>query len=379
LEGRKKILVAPMNWGLGHAARCVPIIRELLSGNVEVVIAADGKALQLLRIEFPELKWIRLPGYNIKYWWEGSATFQILLQLPKIILSFYRERKWLKQFIKEEKINAVISDNRYGLYSEKILCVFITHQICIQLPAAFKGMETSFYRLNKKLIERFDQSWIPDFEGEKNLSGNLSHQFPLPENALFIGPLSRFTYSGSTVPTVPPVKRDLLIVISGPENQRTKFEKLLTEQAKKLALKVLMVRGIPEAVGMDTNRGHNHHEKVTSNFSKVDFLNAEELNHAFLSSKIILARSGYSTIMDLAATRSKAILIPTPGQTEQEYLAQYLLREKICYSEKQNEFDLKRALERVKDFAGFENNFVKIIFANNTQNYFGRFLSHDKV
>jgi len=330
-----------MNWGLGHAARCVPIIRELLLRNAEVMIAADGRALQLLQKEFPELKWIRLPGYNIKYWWEGSATLQILLQLPKIIFSFYHERKWLKRFIESEKIDAVISDNRYGLYSEKIPCVFITHQICIQLPRGFKWMEKFFYRRNLNFIERFDECWIPDFEGEKNLSGNLSHKFPLPANANFIGPLSRFTGTRGT--TVPPIEWDLLIVISGPENQRTKFEKLLTEQAKKLSLKILMVRGIPDAIGEEPNQGHN---KVSENFSTVDFMNAEELNRAFLSSKIIVARSGYSTIMDLAATRSRAILIPTSGQTEQEYLAFKFEREKIFFSQSQKEFNLQEALDR---------------------------------
>ncbi|HYV93873.1 MAG TPA: glycosyltransferase [Chitinophagales bacterium] len=341
-----------MNWGLGHAARCVPVIRELLLRNAEVIIAADGRALQLLRNEFPELKWFQLPGYNIKYWWNGGAVFQILLQLPKIILSFYRERKWLKQFIEEEEIDAVISDNRYGLYSEKIRSIFITHQICIQLPKGFKWMEKFFYRLNKKLIERFDECWIPDFEGEKNLSGNLSHQFSHPANSIFIGSLSRFSHRDNTirekigiVTTTPPPERDLLIVISGPENQRTKFEELLTQQAKKSSLKILMVRGIPES---------NHHEKVTGNFSKIDFLNAEELNHAFLSSKIIVARSGYSTIMDLAATNSKAILTPTPGQTEQEYLSEHLMTQNIFYSEKQSQLSLKSAIEKAEGCNGIQ-------------------------
>ena len=355
-----------MNWGLGHASRCVPVIRELLSGNTEVIIAADGRALELLRKEFPELKWIRHPGYNIKYWWEGSATLQILLQLPKLVSSFYRERKWLKRFIEQEKIDAVISDNRYGLYSEKIPCIFITHQICIQLPKGFKWMEKFFYRRNLKFIERFDECWIPDFEGEKNLSGNLSHKFPPPANARFIGPLSRFTSTDSTDRTLPPVERDLLIVISGPENQRTKFERIMTEQGKKFSLKILLVRGIPDAVGEDTNRGHNRRQnKVKENFSTIDFMNAEELNRAFLSSRIIVARSGYSTIMDLAATRSRAILIPTPGQTEQEYLANYLTKKGIYSSESQKEFEIVRAFAKVESFTGFKTELFESLLKEN--------------
>ncbi|MCY7409757.1 MAG: hypothetical protein LH473_05750 [Chitinophagales bacterium] len=332
-----------MNWGLGHASRCVPLIRELLLHNIEVVIAADGRALQLLRNEFPQLKWFQLGGYDINYSGSGGAVFQILVQLPKFFLSFFSERKWLNEFIAKEKIDIVISDNRYGLYNRKIFSVFIAHQICIQLPIGFKWMEGFLYRINKNFISRFNECWMPDVADEKNLSGNLAHQFPIPPNTFFIGPLSRFKF-------LEKVKHyDLLMVISGPETQRTEFEELLTEQAKKLPLKILMVRGIPES---------NHREQVTENFLKVDFMNAEELNHAFLSSKIIVARSGYSTVMDLVATKSRAILIPTPGQTEQEYLAEYLQSQNIFYSQKQNSLNLIKAIEKAK---GFNNINVEVI------------------
>ncbi len=337
-----------MNWGLGHASRCVPLIRELLLHNVEVVIAADGRVLHLLRNEFPQLKWFQLGGYDIKYSGNGKAVFQILLQLPKIISSFFSERKWLNEFITKEKIDIVISDNRYGLYNRKIFSVFITHQICIQLPFGFKWMEKFLYRINKKFIARFDDCWIPDVADEKNLSGNLAHQFPIPTNTFFIGPLSRFKFRETEK------HYDLLIVISGPETQRTEFEALLTEQAKKLPLKILMVRGIPES---------NHREQVTGNFLKVDFMNAEELNDAFLSSKIIVARSGYSTVMDMVATKSRAILIPTPGQTEQEYLAEYLQSQNIFYSEKQSEFNLETAIVQAEKCSGAATGFVKISLA----------------
>lgn len=340
MQNRKKILVAPLNWGLGHASRCVPVIHELIAQDAEVLIAADGGALQLIRKEFPQLKWFKLEGYSIRYWWNLNAVFQIVLQLPGLFLTFYNERKWLKRFIEKENIDAIISDNRYGLFSGKIDSVLITHQTCIQLPNAFRWMEKYFYRLNKKIIGRFSECWIPDDNDPgKSLSGNLSHQFPLPQNACFIGSLSRFHYGKKSK------QYDLLIVISGPENQRTKFEELITQQAVCLDLKIQMVRGIPES---------NKRVFVKSNFLKIDYMTAKELNLAFLSSEIIIARSGYSTIMDLAATGSKAVLIPTRGQTEQEYLAEFLIKKKICYSESQKQFDLVRSLKRAEAYTGFK-------------------------
>jgi len=186
------------------------------------------------------------------------------------------------------------------------------------------------------MIEHFDECWIPDFAGEKNLAGKLSHRVSNPANVIFIGPLSRFSWEKTII------ERNVLIVISGPENQRTKLEEQLTAQSIKSEWNILMVRGIPEG---------NRVEQLTPNFSKVDHLNAEQLNHAFLSSEIIITQSGYSTIMDLATTHSRAILIPTPGQTEQEYLAMKLKKEKIFYSQSQKKFNLGEALDEAKKYA----------------------------
>lgn len=189
----KKILIAPLNWGLGHAARVIPIIRELLNLEAEVLMAADGRALEFLRKEFPQLNWIRLPGYDIRYQEKGSLTLQLLRQLPKIMVSFFAEQRQLEKIIQEERIDVVISDNRYGLFSKKIPCVFITHQTGIIVPKPFKWTEKIINRINHILISKFDACWIPDFEGENNLSGDLSHKYSKPPNAIFMGPLSRFS------------------------------------------------------------------------------------------------------------------------------------------------------------------------------------------
>ncbi|MEP7128904.1 MAG: glycosyltransferase [Chitinophagales bacterium] len=342
-----KILIAPLNWGLGHAARCIPIIKELKNLGAEVIIAADGRALELLQKEFPELKCIRLPGYEIRYHEKGSLTLKLLLQLPRLIASVIKEHKQLKKIITVEKIDAVISDNRYGLYSKKIKSVFITHQTGIKLPKYIAWLEAFVNSINHYFISKFDACWIPDFEGTDNLSGELSHNYSLPKNAIFIGPLSRFTYREEKK------KYDLLILLSGPEPQRTLLEKLLIKQLFQTEneliprrpdqkLKVFLVRGIAE--------GSNQPINISENFTRVDYLLTEELNNAILSSDVIISRPGYTTIMDLAILGSKAIFIPTPGQTEQEYLADYFKRRGIYYSEGQQEFNIKRAMEQIKNY-----------------------------
>lgn len=344
-----KILVAPLNWGLGHATRCIPVIRAVQQAGAEVIIGADGKPFDLLHKEFPELRCIRLQGATIHYPKNGNLLFSLLVQLPKLLISVWKEHRALQRLIEAEKIVGVISDNRYGLHSRRIKSIFITHQVGIKLPAALRWLEPLLYQINRKLIEQFDSCWIPDYEHSNNLSGELSHKFSLPRNAVFVGPLSRFTFFETEK------KYDLLFLLSGPEPQRTLLENLLMRQVKEITdrhstdevvspMKVLLIRGLPEGSPELIDAG--------SNITQADYLLSNALNMAMLSTVTIICRPGYSSVMDLAILKSKAILIPTPGQTEQEYLAQRLMQLGIYYSECQKDFDLKRALKNAACFTG---------------------------
>lgn len=334
----KKILVAPLNWGLGHATRCIPIIRSLLELEASVVIGADGRPLQLLKNEFPNLQFIELPGLDISY--EGNITAGMIRQLPDVAAVTVKEHNALSRYIDDLKIDAVISDNRFGLFSSTIPCVYLTHQIRIMMPGVLNWAQTPVSTIQRALINRYSECWIPDFEGTENLSAGLAHDIPLPRHTHYIGPLSRFQKFSNV-----PKKYDLVVVLSGPEPQRTIMEKAVQSQLNSKSLKTLIVRGVP---------GRNAEQVVDGTTTIVSHLNSEELNRAILASDIVLSRPGYSTIMDLAALGSRAIFIPTPGQTEQEYLAKEYLRRKIFYSEQQSAFELTRALEASKDFKGFD-------------------------
>jgi uncharacterized protein (TIGR00661 family) len=332
---RPRILVAPLDWGLGHATRCIPVINELIKHHCEVVIAADKASFFLLKKEFPTIVFLRINGYKIQYSRNKKwLSFKLLVQFPKIIFSIWKENAWLKKVIDEYQIDAVISDNRFGVYNKRIPCVYITHQLHIKTGNKFS--EKIARKIHGHFIKKYSYCWVPDFK-ENGLAGELSHQENIPSNVLYIGPLSRF----EKIHDVPKIY-NLLISLSGPEPQRTIFEKMILTQLKTFMKKVLLVRGLPE-----------ENKKLQTDLKStviVNHLSAKELNIAFQQSEMIISRSGYSTIMDLVKLSKNAILVPTPGQTEQEYLSDYLMERKYFYSVQQNNFSLETTIGQASSF-----------------------------
>ena len=333
---KARVLVAPLDWGLGHATRCIPIICELLRLNYDVLVAAEGKTKNLLQKEFPELVFLPLMGYKMHY---SNIKFllplSLFIQLPKLLRRIYYEHKWLKKTIKDYNINVVISDNRPGLYHSIIPCIYITHQLKIKTGNRFT--ELIAQKIHYFFINRYITCWVPDNELENNLAGVLSHPEHLPKTPVqYLGPLSRF--EKIKIEKI----YDYLILISGPEPQRTVFEKLMLKELIKTPGKALLVRGLP-----------GNEKLITYSDERVEIhnhLTAMELNKAIQQSGIIISRSGYTTVMDLITLQQRAILIPTPGQTEQEYLAEYLMQKKIFFTTPQNNFSLKDVLNEIIDF-----------------------------
>jgi len=304
IPANSKVLVAPLNWGLGHATRSIPIIQSLLDNHCIVSIASDNDALALLRMEFPGLNYFNLPGYDIRYSYKSMAA-NMLFQLPKILGAFKKEKKEIDRLQKNQDWDCIISDGRYGVRGEKAQNIFISHQLQIQ---SWNPIAASIATLiNKKLINKFDELWIPD-EEKQLLSGNLSNANGIHKHR-FIGVLSRMR------PLRIPIKYDIAIVLSGPEPSRTYLEKKLISILEGVDKKIAFVRGVD-----DSNLASNFND----NMDVFGRLGSEQLNQIISASNLMISRAGYSSIMDLFALHKKAILIPTPGQTEQEYLAQYL-------------------------------------------------------
>ncbi|MEA4936503.1 MAG: glycosyltransferase [Paludibacter sp.] len=310
-----KILVCPLNWGLGHATRCIPLIKELIAGQHEVVVASDGHPLQLLKEVFPDLRFIHSTSYNIRYNKGKSQVTAMFRSLPKIFYGIVREHRWLHQLNKQEHFDQVISDNRFGLWNKNIHSIYMTHQLMVKMPALIKFMEPFVWLGHRSFITRYDECLVPDYSGAGNLSGDLSHRYPLPRHVQFIGPLSRFT--DVTIDTSIAKAYDTVVLISGPEPQRTLFEEQMIRIFLSKEEKVLIVQGLPGNKKIETSQG---------NITLVPHIPTEVMAAHLKLTKTIICRSGYSTIMDLVIIDClhKAIFIPTPGQTEQEYLAKYL-------------------------------------------------------
>jgi uncharacterized protein (TIGR00661 family) len=334
----QRVLIAPLDWGLGHATRCIPVIRELQSQNCEVFIAGSGDSLELLRQEFPHLKTFDLPGYRPRYPAKGSMALKMAYQLPKFWKVISAEHKAVSRLIEKENIGKLISDNRYGCWSAKIPCAFITHQSNILMPQRFGWLQHPVRRLSDHLINRFSSCWIPDFPSGHSLAGELTsfEASGINIERQYIGWLSRFEPSSSVIK-----KYDVVAILSGPEPQRSLLENTLIAQLKFSRLTYRLVRGLP----LLTN--------PSSMEEVINFLPSAQLQQLIAAADLVISRSGYSTVMDMCAMQKKVVFIPTPGQTEQEYLSQRLMERGIAFFMKQNQFRLSTAINESKRFSGF--------------------------
>ncbi len=276
MKDRPNILVSPLDWGIGHATRCVPVIRELLRQKAQVIIGADGMSQAYLKGEFPDLQFIVFPGYKFSYPRQGSMALKMLIQSHQIMKGIQQEAGMLEQIIHNYKIDGVISDNRYGLSSSKVPSVFITHQLNVQVPPQLFFIKKLIRLLNWKYISRFDECWVPDFPDKPYLSGRLSHLKKLPGKVFFIHPLTRFTSSSINENVAGSEKNfiyDLFVILSGPEPQRTILEDKILPQLRLSPFSAIVVRGLP---GSDQNSIIEGNIKIyphldPENFRKGDF------------------------------------------------------------------------------------------------------------
>ena len=318
----KNILVAPLNWGLGHTTRCIPIIRALENNGFTPILASDGSALALLKKEFPHLLALELPSYNIEYAKKGeNFKWKLLKNSPKTINAILTEKQIVKKWIKEYSLDGIISDNRLGVHNKKVPSVFITHQLTV-----LSGKTTWISsKLHQLFIGKFDECWIPDVKETPNLSGKLGHLKSTNLNLKYIGALSRLEKKEL------PIKYKLMVLLSGPEPQRTILEKRLIIELQDFKEPVVFIKGKVEAEQKTEQIGH---------ITFYNYMQTQQLEVTFNESEMVLCRSGYTTVMDLEKLEKKAFFIPTPGQFEQEYLAKKYKKEGLLPMAKQEKFKM---------------------------------------
>jgi CheY-like chemotaxis protein len=335
--------ISPLNWGLGHSTRDIPIIRELLSYGHEVTIATSGNALTLLKREFPECNFILFKDYPAPY---SSTRFflpKFVANIPVLLKAMADERKKLAQILSQDKYDLIISDNRLGVYSDKIPSYFITHQLRFSLPKYLWPFELgTLYGQALFFHSKFNGLIVPDVSPNGfNLSGKLCRSNLDVTNQMTY-------YAGILTSTAKMnVDKDLdyLIIVSGPEPQRTKLEEIVLKQVHKLPGEKVILLGSPQ---------RDEKKKLDSNTTVHSYVSTEEKIELMNRAKFLISRSGYTTMMELAELeKRKGLFTPTPGQTEQEYLSKYYAKKGWFYSRSQYKIKLSEDVETAKNFNGF--------------------------
>ena len=358
---KKRILFSPLDWGIGHASRSIFLIRQLTEAGFEVLLAADGPSFPLLKSVFPDLDIIRLPFYRIRYSQHIPAVWKIFFSLPSILKAIRREHKSTIEIVKKYGIDVIVSDNRYGVYHKDVASIIVIHQLKIRLPSGISFLEPVLFRWHMKFLSKFDRIWVPDFAGLPYLAGALSHPSNVPQpirnKVRYGGIISRFMVPEYS--KVYPVRKifDVVVVLSGPEPQRSVLEKILIRKLRKRSWKVLIIRGIP---------WKKQGGSVYGNIQLVSHLPPNLFYTYLKKATYIISRAGYTSIMDLAVLGRSALLIPTPGQTEQEYLADYLAAGNYFVIMPQKNINIEKAFKQLEQTRPFPlrevKNFAEEIF-----------------
>ncbi len=347
----KKILIVPLDWGLGHTTRCIPIIRELLANNCEVHVGGTQTTNALLQAEFPHLQFHLFPSYKISYPKKGdSFLWKMFWQLPRISKAINKEWLRTRHLHNKHGYHTIISDNRFGVRNRFAQNIFISHQLNLEMPNS-KSIELIVNIINRTYINQYQQVWVPDNE-ERVLSANLSRTKGIKIPVRYLGNLSRWQKLETSIT----LKNQILVILSGPEPQRSILESDMIHQANVCKFLLVIVRAKPNTTD----------NLKADNIIFYNHLSGSELQKLAEESAVVISRAGYSTIMDMVAIEKHAILIPTPGQSEQEYLAEHLANKKLFHFYNQENFTLNEAVKKYQlanwnEFPSFQNLLKKII------------------
>lgn len=334
MEKSKNILICPLEWGLGHATRMIPLAAELLTLNHNVIFASGKEHISLISKELPGCRYIDFPGFNPGYSRYLPQYISIFLKIPLLAYHIVLEHARLKKIIREHAIDIVISDNRFGLWNRSIKTVYVTHMPLIPFPKIMKFTEALGVFVHRQIIRKYDLCFIPDLPGPINISGRLSHGISLPGNVRYIGILSRF--SSLSFNKSPLGSRSFgigvdlkynTVILSGPKPQKEILKQKLISLFKDKEPVTIMLEGKP---------GDPEEINKTGNIILFNHLPSGKMRDIISGSGAIISRSGYTTVMDLLSLNRSALLIPTPGQTEQEYLAEYLSEKGLFSTISQN-------------------------------------------
>jgi uncharacterized protein (TIGR00661 family) len=338
----KHVLVSPLSWGLGHATRDLPIIRCMLARGHHVTVVATGRALALLRQEVPQCDFVEIKDYPTPYSATRFFVPKFLAMAPVMLAAIERETILVRRLFKRQKFDLILSDNRFRVRSDDVPSFCISHQLRFMTPQSLRFFEFLTEFFNWVYLRPFDRIIVPDAPDEsQNLSGRMSHQMR------WLKPGKQVYYAGilaSVSRMDVPEDVDVFVSISGPEPQRTELERIVMERiADVKADRIVITLGKPEVKEV---------RQVGRNITVYGYLDRKGQQEMMNRAKLVVCRSGYTTVMELAELGKKALMIPTPGQTEQEYLGRYYQEHGFFHSVSQYKLDLPRDIQEAGRMAG---------------------------
>lgn len=353
-----RVLFGVCSWGLGHATRDLPLLRRMIKAGHTLTLVGIGRSLDLLKDELKDAcSYFTIPDSSSVYSERDFSVTRFLSYFPIYMSEIVQEHSQIKKLIKREKYERIISDNRYGVYNKEIPSYLISHQLRFIAPGRVKlfemateGFNYSFFKYN------FSKFLVPDYK-EDPLSGDLSHNLKYfkEKRIEYLGVLSDLK-KRETAEDI-----DYFISLSGPEPQRTILEKKIFEQAPLLKGKVVIALGKPE----------DPRDETANHLRVFGYLGRKRQEEIMNRSKLVITRPGYTTIMELSLLGKRALFIPTPGQTEQVYLAEYHKKRRNFYCVGQDKLNLTRDVEEAKKYPGLlhkirtdeaVDRFMKIVF-----------------
>ncbi|MBN2223360.1 MAG: hypothetical protein JW765_01655 [Deltaproteobacteria bacterium] len=336
------MLFSPLSWGLGHATRDIPIINDLIARGHTVGVAATGIALELLSLEFPDLEFYNVPDYPSPYTSDGFSITRVVALFPLMVNNIAREHRIISRIVRSERYDLVISDNRFGAYTKDVPCLFISHQIRFATPGGIESVERMMEVFNGRYHRHFERVIVPDNPpGPRSLSGKLGYaRRPFTK---------RRAYSAGILTDIRkqdvPQDIDYLVSISGPKVTKDALKKIIVEQIGGISGKKVILLGDPASA---------FEERLDDDTLMKSHADRHEMADLMNRAEFVITRSGYTTVMELAELEKKDLLfIPTPGQTEQEYLSAYYEDMGWVHSVRQHDLDLVRDVARARTMKGF--------------------------
>jgi len=338
----RRILFAVHDWGLGHATRSLVLIRALVQrGDAVTILMAESPGLALLRAELGDAcefyPYEDIPKPFSRY--PAVFYFRMSCSVPQIWLRFTLEQRLTERLVRERRLDAVVSDSRLGVWSREAPSYCVFHSLRQIIPGRPRQLERIVERAQRYALRGYRAILVPDVEGDDALAGDLAHDLDVDWRGklVYIGPLSELQPNGAAEDI------DYFFSISGVEPHHTMLAERVLAALPALRGRSVVALGRP---------GSAADVRTVGNATIHGYLDRRAQGEMLARARVIVGRSGYTTLMEAAGFGKRALFVPTPGQSAQEYLAKFHCERGRVFSTVQSALDIACDLARAEAASG---------------------------